>query len=170
MTGYVLPRLARTLRYRNYVEIALRVILLFVSIYQWLVITSKTGTYCAETLGILHFESQWMKGLIISQVLKMIIFRTWKKFNRQAYEGFSEKEEIPLEDDSLTISSDTHRHDYKRAQSDRGAVKGGDLEDMYPSFGKGISTPNLEPNLQKKKSDYLVPGHKQSSNESNRSS
>ena len=62
----------------TYIEWIVRVSFICVSIFQFLIITSRTGKYCANTLGLLSLESNWILTLVTVQLLKVIVFSLWQ--------------------------------------------------------------------------------------------
>ena len=42
------------------------------------VVLSNAGSYCTQTLKLLHFESQWLTMLVILQFLKVIVISLWQ--------------------------------------------------------------------------------------------
>ena len=60
LKGAALRKTLRRYLISTYIEWTLRVVIVLVSILQFLIITSRTGTYCAYTTGLLRFESQWL--------------------------------------------------------------------------------------------------------------
>ena len=62
----------------TYIEWTIRGIAVLVSIFQFLIITSRSSLYCAYTMGLLKFESQWLQMLVTIQLLKVVIFSLWQ--------------------------------------------------------------------------------------------
>ena len=60
-----------------YSEWIIRASTVLVSIYQYSVISSTAGHYCAKTKGILSTERQWMISLIAIQLSKGVAFTYW---------------------------------------------------------------------------------------------
>lgn len=76
----------------NYIEWAIRAATILVSIFQFLIITSRTANHCAYTMGLLMLESQWLMVLVQVQVLKVLVFSVWQiKLHGQEFHADEER-------------------------------------------------------------------------------
>ena len=61
----------------EYFEWGYRLIIVLISLLQFNVVHSDHGYYCAQQLGVLSVEAQWLNIIIACQVAKVILFSYW---------------------------------------------------------------------------------------------
>ena len=61
----------------NVVQWFLRAVLFLVCVFQFVIVVSKSGSYCTSTTGLLLFENQWLLMLVVLQMVKVTATSLW---------------------------------------------------------------------------------------------
>ena len=64
--------------FTSYIELSLRLMNGLVIFFQFRVVHSKQGDYCAHHLGVLWLEARWLHAIIVLTIVKTIVFSCWQ--------------------------------------------------------------------------------------------
>lgn len=80
---------------------------IIVSFLQAMIMSSKTGNYCINELGVLADEGHWLKWLIIVQVFKIVILSVWHiLLNHKSQGFFSDQFDTTFFDDTTMMTQE----------------------------------------------------------------